>query len=229
MLTLLGVENEEEDFSSSSEDEGVELDEESDEDDDEPENTRLLHQLAASLAEELKYSQKQLGPTSPSSTRLGGHQRGGRVFAGAGPERPGDQFQSMEIGPDAFHQADTKSSKFSQNHGEQTLECKSTIGRSHCPISSSSSGASPFPPRKFRPQARLRLASGDEDDDEETVFTGEATGVSGSWAAGWDACAAEAIRYLVEEEGLSPNHPTVLAMKGHLETQRERALAQYAM
>ena len=46
------------------------------------------------------------------------------------------------------------------------------------------------------------------------------------WTAGWDACTAETLRYLVEVEGLPVHHPTVLAMKNHLQTQRERFLCK---
>lgn len=48
-----------------------------------------------------------------------------------------------------------------------------------------------------------------------------------SWAAGWDACANETLRYLVEDEGLPLHHPTVVAMKNHLDLQKERAYAQH--
>nr|ACE75392.1 conserved hypothetical protein [Glyptapanteles indiensis] len=41
-----------------------------------------------------------------------------------------------------------------------------------------------------------------------------------SWNIGWDACATEAVRYLMEEEGLAGHHPTVLALKNHLALQR---------
>ncbi|XP_074096658.1 uncharacterized protein LOC141525869 [Cotesia typhae] len=41
-----------------------------------------------------------------------------------------------------------------------------------------------------------------------------------SWNTGWDACATEAVRYLMEEEGLAGHHPTVLALKNHLALQR---------
>ncbi|XP_012278327.1 uncharacterized protein LOC105698554 isoform X2 [Orussus abietinus] len=53
--------------------------------------------------------------------------------------------------------------------------------------------------------------------------------VPSSWGAGWNACAAEALRYLVEDEGLPPHHPTVVAMKSHLDSQRERALALHTV
>ena len=46
---------------------------------------------------------------------------------------------------------------------------------------------------------------------------------SNIWNTGWDACASEALRYLVEDEGLPPHHPTVVTMKNHLDVQREQA------
>lgn len=45
-----------------------------------------------------------------------------------------------------------------------------------------------------------------------------------TWTAGWDACSSEALRYLVEVEGLPVHHPTVLAMTSHLQSQRDRLL-----
>lgn len=61
--------------------------------------------------------------------------------------------------------------------------------------------------------------------DDIEVSTAET--LPSSWDAGWDACASEALRYLTEDEGLPLHHPTVVAMKSHLELQRERAFMQY--
>ncbi|XP_066597567.1 uncharacterized protein [Prorops nasuta] len=71
--------------------------------------------------------------------------------------------------------------------------------------------------------ARLRV---DGTTSVKTLSQQEAS--PNSWTSGWDACAIEALRYLTEEEGLPPHHPTVLAMKSHLELQRERTFARYS-
>lgn len=194
------MEDENEDPLSSSEDEGVELDaDELEDDDEELENTRLLHQLAASLAEELKQSHQKQNPArlltrSPfdrdrmelAETSYGEH---GCL---QGQDAKGGRYR--ETVPDRL-QRQENSRSFVKEHGfAESYECL---------------------------DHRLRMDAEPEDivDPQDQV--------PASWGAGWDACAAEALRYLVEDEGLPPHHPTVLAMKDHLETQRERAFAQY--
>ncbi|XP_076763588.1 uncharacterized protein LOC143430988 [Xylocopa sonorina] len=187
LLTLLAMDEDHEDAVSSSEDEGVELDEFEDEE-QEQENARLLHQLAASLAKELKQSCQK-----PRRTQL-----------------PSNE------------------SSFSKNQTELTgasyLEHSSCLGE--CCRDSSIADKCQRQQGSFESQqcveGRLRMDQGTEE--------GSSPREPGSWnaeRAGWDACATEALRYLVEDEGLPPHHPTILAMKDHLELQRERAFVQY--
>ncbi|XP_017884513.1 uncharacterized protein LOC108627670 [Ceratina calcarata] len=185
LLTLLGVEDDE-DFGSSSEDEdeGVELDELEDDFEEEQENARLLHQLAASLAKELKQScQKPRRPLSKEWDRNQVKTNCLEVHS-----RLQDQSSFKEI-----HYRDNKSSTREPETQEsiQIYQCRDTD--------------------------RLRM----DQNLEERVPP------SSSWNAGWDACATEALRYLVEDEGLPPHHPTILAMKDHLDLQRERSFVRY--
>ena len=216
-MTLLSAQddddaNDDDDVSSSSEDEGVELDDESDDDDDDdeetPEKSKFLHQLASSLVQELKYSHKVPSVTA----RLPNHQRTLRN------SHTVSQMQFMEVSQEASLSEAPRSSKYFVNdYRNRSVDYKSMqlYGGSKVEMNVSLS------PSKFRGDPRYR-------DEGTTVSAGDPI-VSGSWIVGWDACAAEAIRYLVEDEGLSPHHPTVLAMKNHLEIQRERAASQYAM
>ncbi|XP_029038417.1 uncharacterized protein LOC114873849 [Osmia bicornis bicornis] len=197
LLTLLGV-DEDEDLMSSSEDEGVELDDLEDEEEEEEENTRLLHQLVASLAKELKQQSHQ----KQTSTRI--------------------------LGKSSF--------KDSKEHTETGYLDRACLQEQNF---KSTSCYRESLPDKCQKQGSSRFLSKDHGflDSHEWVnpcsrMNQQAEGgshqVSGSWNAGWDACATEALRYLVEDEGLHPHHPTVVAMKSHLELQRERALfAQY--
>ncbi|XP_043279638.1 uncharacterized protein [Venturia canescens] len=227
LLTLLGVDNEENDDLLSSEDEGVELDEESDEndvdydnEDNEPQNTRLLHQLANSLAQELKYSQKQGNKTN---TRLATNQRGTRSNHELNKGHGNEQVQSMEVGHEIFYENDPKTPKyvyqFDQAH--KIAENRSFFSTPHFETNDS------VPTNKYHGDNRSRISSTVAQLGKTNFSTNSP--VPDSWSLGWDACAAEAIRYLVEDEGLSPHHPTVLAMKNHLEIQRERTLAQFAV
>lgn len=186
LLTLLGVENDE-DFGSSSEDEdeGVELDELEDDFEDEQENTRLLHQLAASLAKELKQS----------------CQKPRRLVAKEWDRNPVKtnclEVRSRVQDQESFkgvHYRDNKSSS-RETETQEFYQCRDTD--------------------------RLRM----DQNVEERVP--QSSSSSSSWNAGWDACATEALRYLVEDEGLPPHHPTILAMKDHLDLQRERAFVRY--
>ncbi|XP_076292391.1 uncharacterized protein LOC143214829 [Lasioglossum baleicum] len=195
LLTLLGVDDENEDLLSSSEDEGVELDELEDEE-DEQENTRLLHQLAASLAAELKQShQKQT-----SSSRLS--------------RSPCDRkdLESSYLEHDCLEDQDVQEMSYHDELPEKW------------PCSSSSRDKQDFRESYEYLDHRLRM---DEDLEDLKDSRSLQEQVPASWGAGWDACASEALRYLVEDEGLPLHHPTVLAMKDHLEMQRGRAFAQY--
>lgn len=201
---MLGVDEEDpEDLVSSSEDEGVELDEldedDDEEDDDEPENARLLHQLAASLAMELKQSH-QLKQSSSKHPRTGdSFDRDRRV------ELIGTSYLEHSC---AVQQAgNTKESSCCRDIVAD--KSSRTFGKQRAIV--------------IEPRDR-RCPDEDEDEDEGNSVDEQ---VPMSWNAGWDACATEALRYLVEDEGLPPHHPTVLAMKDHLELQRERAFARY--
>lgn len=175
--------------SSSSEDEGVELDEElDDEDGSSREDSRLLHQLAASLANELKQSRRRQTSTTGLEPR-----RMGVIVVGTNyPDHSCLQDQSFKGGTSNWREVGPTSSKCKRRgvlESWRRLEGRSTT--------------------------------------TTTTSTGQEAVVPSSWNAGWDACATEALRYLVEDEGLPPHHPTVLAMKDHLEVQRERAFVRY--
>ncbi|XP_031832615.2 uncharacterized protein LOC116426976 [Nomia melanderi] len=198
LLTLLGVDDENEDLLSSSEDEGVELDELEDEE-EEQENTRLLHQLAASLAAELKQSHQKQNPAS-------------RLQSRSSCDRDRMDLESSYLEHDC-HEEDIKgTSRYHEDIPEKWQRQSS---------SSSCGKQQGFTESYECLDHRLRM----EEDLEDSGSYQEQ--VPASWSAGWDACATEALRYLVEDEGLPPHHPTVLAMKDHLELQRERAFAQY--
>ncbi|XP_076635725.1 uncharacterized protein LOC143348890 [Colletes latitarsis] len=200
LLTLLGMEDENEDLLSSSEDEGVDLDaDELDEEEEELENTRLLHQLAASLAEELKQSHQKQNPI--------------RVLARSSFDRDRmDLAETSYTEHGCLQDQEVKGSRYRETVPErcQRQDSSRSFAKEH--------GFTEFYECLDH---RLRMDSEPEDVD------GRQEQVPTSWGAGWDACAAEALRYLVEDEGLPPHHPTVLAMKDHLETQRERTFAQY--
>ncbi|KAF7417975.1 hypothetical protein HZH68_000628 [Vespula germanica] len=263
LLTLLGVDDENDDLLSSSEDEGVEVDVEDEEDEDRPENTRLLHQLAASLAQELKYSQQK---HDPGPTRI--------IAQGRGNFDERDQNVEM-VQDDSFHgqspfrnQIDLKTSD-SQFHGDpfvqnqfaptrrysfgysfqghsndldvfETKESLKTSNRHHYRHYHHHHHHHHHHHRRRRhrhhhhhqqqqqqqQQQQHRSKMNDEQEERSILHRDH---VSGSWGSGWDACATEALRYLVEDEGLPAHHPTVLAMKNHLELQRGRVFAQNAV
>lgn len=217
LLTLLGVDDGDDPLSSS-EDEGVELDDL--EDDDEEDSTRLLHQLAASLAEELKYSHQKHPP---------------RLLQGRSSHEPRDrhQLESMETTQDTSYlehsclqdQVDLKgtTARYHENvflnqdeakHAFETF-CQNGLPSTFFGKEVTSPGFVCLDRRRRPDEPREETSS----DQQEQVLA--------FWGAGWDACATEALRYLVEDEGLPPYHPTVVAMKNHLELQRERTFAQY--
>ncbi|CAK9833532.1 hypothetical protein ANTRET_LOCUS10199 [Anthophora retusa] len=197
LLTLLGVDEDHDDLLSSSEDEGVELDELED-DEEETENNRLLHQLAASLAKELKQSHHQ----KQNTTRLPST-RDHQIPTTETSYLEHSCLQEQNIKgtscyrdslADKRHRQDTSRSYGKQDDILESYQCL---------------------------EGRLWT------DQEAEEGNSRREQVPASWNAGWDACATEALRYLVEDEGLPPHHPTVLAMKDHLELQRERAFVQY--
>lgn len=224
-----------EDLLSSSEDEGVEVDIDELEDDDEgTENTKLLHQLAASLAQEFKCSRKW-SPSSPG--RATRQERSGAY----GAEMLQQNTSYLDRGCLQSPKADAKalaSVRPSDLFVRDELDARN--GRAKFTDldgfrRESRGGGRPFEP-KDPPYAgyasldrrRLRTDEPMEAAQQPGKHFGQQEQDPGSWAAGWDACATEALRYLVEDEGLPLHHPTVVAMKSHLDLQRERAFAQYA-
>lgn len=237
----------EDDDASSSEDEGVEVDLE-DSDTDEPQDTRLLHQLAASLAQELKYAKQNI-----SNTKLSHNNQ----------NIPELCVQSMDFAPELVSQV-SSSSNYPQSHSESSNPFASyspaifyhdddhkTQTQSHIP-------RQPPPPYQYKPityfdnrseiyQEKNFGYGSSKFQNHTTEITPPSyasavfntrTRVEGvsedrltdpvSWGIGWDACATEAIRYLVEDEGLPLHHPTVVAMKNHLDLQRSRVVSQFA-
>lgn len=218
-------ENNDEDFLPSSEDEGVEVDEL--EDDEEETENKLLHQLAASLAQELKYSQKQ---SSFSSSR-------------AAQQDQSSSVHSVEMLQDNAHYIGRRCLQDQVDHPKTSVH-KNTFHRDldFLPDDLDERNFTKFASfgnfRQDHQEPRSRSSDSSSldrrlwaDDPGDTQagrsFGGQQEQDPGSWAAGWDACATEALRYLVEDEGLPLHHPTVVAMKNHLDLQRERAFAQY--
>ncbi|OAD55324.1 hypothetical protein WN48_04838 [Eufriesea mexicana] len=201
LLTLLGVDEENEDLVSSSEDEGVELDvDELEDEEEEQENTRLLHQLAASLAKELKQSQQRQS-SSRTMTRDPFDMDRMELIGTSYLEHSCLQQQNPK-GTSCYR--DSGSDKCQRQEASRSFGKQRTISESYQCL-----------------DGRLRMDQEPEDGGSSVEQ------VPASWNAGWDACATEALRYLVEDEGLPPHHPTVLAMKDHLELQRERTFARY--
>lgn len=229
LLTLLGMdEDDDEDLLSSSEDEGVEVDiDELEDDDEQTENTKLLHQLAASLAQELKYSQKQSSTSSnraahPDSTHSVEMILQNTSYLGRGclqdhqVDHPKTSVHQSDIDFDRDHffdNLDEQNANFTKfrnfgnfRHDRQGLHSRSS---------------------DFTSLDRCRWTDDPGATQAVRSFGSQQEQDPGSWATGWDACATEALRYLVEDEGLPPHHPTVVAMKNHLDLQRERAFAHY--
>ncbi|XP_011876669.1 PREDICTED: uncharacterized protein LOC105566886 [Vollenhovia emeryi] len=225
LLTLLGMDEDDEDLLSSSEDEGVEVDiDELEEDDEETDNTKLLHQLAASLAQELKYSQKQ-----SSSSRVAYQDQSAihnvemlqdTSYLGHGCLQNQVDHSKTSVRQNGFDRNDlnyfddldeqnanfTKFTNFGNLRQEPHGRTFDSSNLDHRLWTND--------PAATIQQAGKSLSSQQEQNTD-------------SWTAGWDACAAEALRYLVEDEGLPLHHPTVIAMKNYLDLQRERAFTQY--
>lgn len=222
LLTLLGMDEDDEDLQSSEEDEGVEVDiDEFEEDDEETDNTELLHQLAASLAQELKYSQKQSSSSrvayQDQSTMRNVEMLQDTSYLGRGclqdqVDHSKTSVRQNDFGHDLdfFDDLDEQNANFTKftNFGNF---CQEAHGRT---FDSSSLDHRLWSNDSASTQAGKSFGSQQERNPD-------------SWTAGWDACATEAVRYLVEDEGLPLHHPTVIAMKNHLDLQRERAFTQY--
>ncbi|XP_071638186.1 uncharacterized protein [Temnothorax longispinosus] len=224
LLTLLGMGEDDEDLLSSSEDEGVEVDiDELEEDDEETDNAKLLHQLAASLAQELKYSQKQ-----SSSSRV--------TYQDQSVIRNVEMLQDTSyLGRGCLqNQVDHSKTSVCQNGFDHNdLDYFNDLNEQNANLT------------KFTNFGNLRQEHGRAFDSSnldhrlwtdnpavtiqqtEKSFSSQQEQNPDSWTAGWDACATEALRYLVEDEGLPLHHPTVIAMKNYLDLQRERAFTQH--
>ncbi|XP_011297487.1 uncharacterized protein [Fopius arisanus] len=199
LLTLLGVDEDED----SSEDEGVELDL----DDEGLDNSRFLHQLATSLVQELKYTQK---PTSFHPLPLNDLQEQIQQMDVSGEENPAQ----------GILQSSQNSSSFSQKFSNPSEQIVSSRPNPHyVALRTSCDG---YITNK---RCRLEETREEEENDEDSVLSGD---IVSSWSAGWEACATEAVRYLLEVEGLPPQHPKVLSLKSHLEVQKDRAFSQFA-
>lgn len=220
---MLGM-DEDEDLLSSSEDEGVEVDiDELEDNDEQTENTKLLHQLAVSLAQELKYSQKQ----SPAPSNRAAHPDsthsvemilqntsylGRSCLQDHQVDHPKTSAHQNDIDFDCDHLFD--------NHEQNANFTKfRNFGNFRQGLHSRSFDFTSLDRRRWTDDPGVTQAV--------RSFGSQQEQDPGSWATGWDACATEALRYLVEDEGLPPHHPTVVAMKNHLDLQRERAFAHY--
>lgn len=218
------MDEDDEDLLSSSEDEGVEVDID-EEDDEETDNTKLLHQLAASLAQELKYSQKQ-----SSSSRVAYQDQGvihnvemlqdtnylSRGCLQNQVDHPKTSVRQNSFDHDSlnyFDDLDEQNANFTKftNFGNLYQE---PHGRTF------ESSNLDYRLWTDNPAATIQQAG-------KSFSSQQEQNPDSSWTAGWDACATEALRYLVEDEGLPLHHPTVIAMKNYLDLQRERALTQY--
>lgn len=214
------MDEDDEDLLSSSEDEGVEVDiNELEGDDEESDNTKLLHQLAASLAQELKYSQKQ-----SSSSRVAYRDQSvihmemqdtsylDRGCPQNQVDHPKTSVHQNDFDLDYFDDLDEQNANFTKftNFGNLRHE---PHGRTF--------DSSNLDHRLWTDDSAVMIQQ------TEKSFSSQQEQNPDSWIAGWDACATEALRYLVEDEGLPLHHPTIVAMKNYLDLQRERAFTQY--
>lgn len=216
------MDEDDEDLLSSEEDEGVEVDiDELEEDDEETDNTKLLHQLAASLAQELKYSQKQ-----SSSSRV--------AYQDQSTMHNVEMLQDTSyLGRGCLQdQVDHPKTSVRQNGFGRDLDFLDDLDEQNANFTKFTN----FGNFRQEPHGRAFDSSSLDRrlwmDDPAATQAGKSFGSQqeqnpDSWPAGWDACATEALRYLVEDEGLPFHHPTVIAMKNHLDLQRERAFTQY--
>jgi len=205
LLTLLGMEeDDDEDLLSSSEDEGVEVDIDELEDDEGMENPKLLHQLAASLVQELKYSQKQ---SSASSSK--------EMHQARGSMHTVDMVQDTSyLGHDCLQERVDYPMKAPIQGGD--VDFVDELDERGAGFTKFTNLDSFHRDRRLWPDGSAATQAGRSFSSQQD-----------SWTTGWDSCATEAIRYLVEDEGLPLHHPAVIAMKNHLDLQRERAYIGY--
>ncbi|XP_051165512.1 uncharacterized protein LOC127284223 [Leptopilina boulardi] len=217
LLTLLGVDEENDDFSS--EDEGVEIDlDEIDDDEDGKKNSSLLQQLAVSLAQELKFTQRK-NIHSTTRTTI----QNNSLFENCDVEK---NIQHMNLSQESsflhhhHHHHNKKNDLYleTKNEGYSSYEFKS-FGKTFC---ESSSKRELLKKNKKSPYSRVNRTDGSQIKMKDNKLLNLESNLN-SWNAGWESCASETLRYLVVDEGLSPHHPTVVAMRNHLDLQREQA------
>lgn len=277
------------DDSSFSEDEGVEVDlDESDT--DEPVDTRLLHQLAASLAQELKYAKQNtvnsnklhqsqnLGlfdhhEISKNSSAVQGMDlcpqeeisevlpSPASLFSLQNTQSSHQVIQRLQFPPPAYPQYPNgklqNSMENFDNRVSPAIVQRNTPHhhlqpRLESPVKNFDFGSNTIAGFRFYPTVAASSPHQEEEHVEmapaytSSTFSpplldhsypssrvshelteGTRSTDPVSWGIGWDACTTEALRYLLEDEGLPPNHPTVLAMKNHLDLQRARVLSQF--
>lgn len=63
-----------------------------------------------------------------------------------------------------------------------------------------------------------------EEETDPSIAERLGNGHSASISAGYTDCMDEAIRFLVEEEKISPEHPVVVNLKAHLERSKDKIL-----
>jgi len=209
LLTLLGMEeDDDEDLLSSSEDEGVEVDiDELEDDDDGIENPKLLHQLAASLVQELKYSQKQSSASSSKEM----HQPRSSMH----PAPCMDMVQDTSyLGHDCLQDRVDYPVKAPIQGGD--VDFVDELDERGAGFTKFTNFDGFHRDRRLWPDGSGATQAGRSFGSQQDF-----------WTVGWDSCATEAIRYLVEDEGLPLHHPAVIAMKNHLDLQRERAYIGY--
>ncbi|XP_029680642.1 uncharacterized protein LOC115246142 isoform X3 [Formica exsecta] len=220
-------EDDDEDLLSSSEDEGVEVDiDELEDDDEQTENTKLLHQLAASLAQELKYSQKQSSTSSNRAAHPDSTHNVEMIQNTSYLGRGCLQDHQVDHPKTSVHQSDID---FDRDHFFDNLDEQNANFTKFRNFGNFRHDRQGLHSRSFDFTSLDRCRWTDDPGATQAVrsFGSQQEQDPGSWATGWDACATEALRYLVEDEGLPPHHPTVVAMKNHLDLQRERAFAHY--
>lgn len=250
LLTLLGVDEENDDFSS--EDEGVEVDlDDTDDDEDITKNSRLLQQLAVSLAQELKFSQRK--PTNTTRTII--QSDATKVFSQNDilksdttkifetnnsqndiksdsttifeKSNQKNQTQNMEISQELNNDNKKYSDIYSrennltmkcyernEDENSSTREFNKSFGKNFAQSSKRETL------KKRCPYSRVKFNDGDFRRKEK--LSNVESNLT-SWNAGWNSCANETLRYLIVDEGLPPHHPTVVAMRNHLDLQREQA------
>ncbi|XP_043482693.1 uncharacterized protein LOC122511491 [Leptopilina heterotoma] len=251
LLTLLGVDEENDDFSS--EDEGVEVDlDDTDDDEDITKNSLLLQQLAVSLAQELKFSQRKPNTTrtiiqsdstknfpqndiiqSDSTTIFSQNDIKSDSTTIFEKSIPKNQLQKDMQFMDISQDVNNDNKKYSDIYSREnnlTIKClerneNENSNSSSCEFNKSfgknfSQSSKREQLKKRCPYSRVKLTDGDFRRKEK--LSNVESNLT-SWNAGWNSCANETLRYLIVDEGLPPHHPTVVAMRNHLDLQREQA------